>query len=609
MVAQRQTKPHSKLAAIMFADVEDFARSMEADQVGTLRAVSGHFKHVIYPSVAKHLGRVLKTMGDGYLAEFDSAVSAVLCAIDVQNGVSRRNTHQHGNSKLRFRMGVHVGEILIADNDVFGHEVNLAARLQTAAEPGGICISMDAYKLILGKCPCTFDDLGERWFKSLSAPVHVFAVKADRKKHSFPDFSPSKAFFNSTGVPTIALLPFETLVDDADKRLLEEAIYVDISTELARTHNLILIGDATAQYLAKKTADSPHIANELGVHYLLSGSVVSAASESRLTLRLVDTRSGAIIWAEHFSTRLKDSLSTRVTVIQRLASLIESRILNHRLTANRVMPQPNLRAFDYWLRGQRLADKWEITSDNDALALFIEAVRLDPGFARGHASIAGILNTRNNLLPGSPTRIADQVRAKEHVSHALELDPDDGRNHLDMAWSCMLSREFERADLHFNLAQSLSPYDANVAISSAQGFTYLGDHELGISLARKAAWLNPLHPHYYSEYIATIYFLAGRYEECLATADKIADMFPELPAWQAAAAAQLGLIEEAQRHAMRFRDLLRKCWAGIEVCDDDAMISWLLQIVMLRQKEDEERLRCGLSLAGFQTADRIGVMH
>jgi adenylate cyclase len=215
-------------------------------------------------------------------------------------------------------------------------------------------------------------------------------------------------------------------------------------------------------------------------------------------------------------------------------------VLKHRLSATRAVPVPGLKAFDHWLQGQVLAEQWEPSSDDKALASFVEAVRLDPDFARGHASIAAILNTRNNLRPGSPTRLADQRRAMASVRRALELDPDDGRNHLDMAWSAMLQRDYDTAELHFGTAQSHSPYDANVAISAGQGFAYLGQHELGISLARKAFWLSPVHPPYYSTYLATIYFVAGRYEECLATAHKVADLFPEIPAWQAAAAQALG---------------------------------------------------------------------
>jgi adenylate cyclase len=604
--------PESKLAAIMFADVEGYTGSMEAGQVQTVKAISGHFQRVVYPCVARHLGRVLKTMGDGYLAEFDGAVSAVLCAIDIQQAVAKRNARLRRLPRLQFRIGVHVGEILVVDNDVFGQEVNVAARLQTAAEPGGICISQDAYRLVHDQCPCEIADLGEQLFKNLTRPIRVYAIRPNAQAATGPArhagrFATTRAFFGHAGIPTIALPPFGTLTADADGRLIAEAVHIDIATELARTRNLILISEATARQLAADDTRSLTLAAELGVQYLLRGAVVAAGAEPKLALHLAETASHALIWAENFPVELDEATATRANITQRVASLIESRVLKHRLSATRAVPVPGLKAFDHWLQGQVLAEQWNPESDDQALACFAEAVRLDPDFARGHASIAAILNTRNNLRPGSATRLADQRRAMTSVKRALELDPDDGRNHLDMAWSAMLQRDYDTAELHFGMAQSNSPYDANVAISAGQGLAYLGQHELGISLARKAFWINPVHPPYYSAYLATIYFVAGRYEECLATAQKVADLFPEIPAWQAAAAAQLGRMAEARRFATDFRRVVRKRWAGRSSCDDRAMIDWLSQIVMLREEDDADRLRHGLSLAGIGAARRTPI--
>jgi adenylate cyclase len=599
--------PESKLAAIMFADVEGYTGSMEADQVQTVKAVSGHFRRVVYPCVARHLGRVLKTMGDGYLAEFDGAVSAVLCAIDIQQAVAKRNGRLRRLPQLQFRIGVHVGEILVVDNDVFGQEVNVAARLQTAAKPGGICISQDAYRLVQDQCPYAIEDLGEQHFKNLSRPIRAYAIRPNAETEVSSSrrtgrFATTRAFFGHTGIPTIAVPPFGTLTADADGRLIAEAVHIDIATELARTRNLILISEATARQLAADDARSLTLATELGVQYLLRGAVVAAGSRPKLALHLVETANHAMVWAENFPVEPDEATATRANIIQRVASLIENRVLKHRLSATRAGAGPGLKAFDHWLQGQVLAEQWNPESDDKALASFAEAVRIDPDFARGHASIAAILNTRNNLRPGSPTRQADQRKAMTSVKRALELDPDDGRNHLDMAWSAMLQRHYDTAERHFGIAQSHSPYDANVAISTGQGLAYLGQHELGISLARKAFWLNPVHPPYYSAYLATIYFVAGRYEECLATAQKVADLFPEIPAWQAAAAAQLGRLGEARRFAADFRRAVHKRWAGRETCDERVMIDWLLQIVMLREEDDADRFRHGLSLAGIGAA-------
>jgi adenylate cyclase len=592
----------SKLAAIMFADIADYARHMDANEKGTFKAANAHLKHIVYPSVARHVGRVLKTLGDGFLAEFDSAASAVSCAVDIQSAVARRNARLKSLPKLEFRIATHVGEILVGDNDIFGRDVNLAARLQAIAEPGGICVSQSAADRLAGHREFDLEPIGMHKLKNISRPVAVYHMAPGKKRpRAGLAFSSTRSFVQGSGAPSIVMLPFTSLVDLKSDTVLLQAIALDISTELSRSRSMILLNEDTAQHIVKTHADPLAATRDMGIQFLLDGTLSRAEIGSRLTLRLTDVENGTLIWAEHFPVGSEDTATAlRADVRQQVANIVERKVVKSRLAAIRTAGGPDLKAFDLWLRGREYADAWTPEGDRAALECFEKCVGIDPNFAQAHASIAGILNTRNILLPGCPSYKPDRARADASVARALELDPDDGRNHIDMAWSLMLAGRYDAAEHHFQVAQELSPYDASVCIGCAQGFAYLGDVERGLELARKATWLNPAHPPFYTAYLATIYFLAERYEECLAAAGITAQLLPEMPAWQAAAAALLDEVDEARTFAAQFRRNLQERWAGREACTDDAIAVWLRQVIPLRRTNDFARFLRGLEIAGLR---------
>jgi adenylate cyclase len=589
------------LAAIMFADIVDYTHHMDTNEKGTFRAANAHLKQIVYPNVARHVGRVLKTLGDGFLAEFDSAASAVSCAVDIQTAVTRRNARLKSLPKLEFRIAAHVGEILVGDNDIFGRDVNVAARLQAIAEPGGICLSQAAADRLAGHREFDLEPLGLQKLKNIARPVAVYhmALGGKRSKRARA-FSSTRSFVQGSGAPSLAMLPFESLADPEGDNVLLQAIALDVSTELSRSRSMILLNEDTAQHIVKARSDPLAAARDMGIQYLLDGLLSRAGEESRLTLRLTDVENGALIWAEHFPVGGETTAAAlRADVRQQVANIVERKVVKSRLATLRTSTGPDLKAFDLWLRGREYADAWTPEGDRAALECFERCVAIDPNFAQAHASIAGILNTRNILLPGCPTYKQDHIRANASVTRALELDPDDGRNHIDMAWGLMLAGSYDAAGHHFQVAQELSPYDASVCIGCAQGFAYLGDVERGLEFARKATWLNPAHPPFYTAYLATIYFLAERYEECLAAAGNTAQLLPEMPAWQAAAAALLGETDTARAFAAQFRTNLQERWAGREACTDSAIATWLRQVIPLRNASDFARLLRGLGIAGL----------
>jgi adenylate cyclase len=592
----------SKLAAIMFADIADYAHHMDANEKGTYKAATAHLKQIVYPNVARHVGRVLKTLGDGFLAEFDSAASAVSCAVDIQSAVSRRNERLKSLPKLEFRIAAHIGEILVGENDLFGRDVNLTARLQAIAEPGGICVTQAAADRLAGHKEFDFEPIGVHKLKNISRPVSVYHLVPGKKRSGRRlAYSSTRSFVEESGAPSLAMLPFESLIDPKRNRVLLQAIALDVSTELSRSRSMILLSEDTARHIAKARADPIGAARDMGIQYLLDGTLSRADTGPRLTLRLTDVASGGLIWAEHFPVGSVATATTlRADVREQVANIIERKVVKSRLAALRGAGGPDLKAFDLWLRGREHTDAWTPEGDRAALECFERCVAIDPNFAQAHASIAGILNTRNILLPGCPSYKDDRRRADASVARALELDPDDGRNHIDMAWSLMLDARYDDAERHFRIAQELSPYDASVCIGCAQGFAYLGDVERGLEFARKATWLNPAHPPFYTAYLATIYFLAERYEECLAAAGNTAQLLPEMPAWQAAAAALLGEIGDARGFATQFRRNLQERWAGRDACTDGAIATWLRQVIPLRKASDFARFLRGLEIAGMR---------
>jgi TolB-like protein/class 3 adenylate cyclase/Flp pilus assembly protein TadD len=586
-------------AAIMVADVAGYSRMMERDERQTLDALKLRLTRIVHPNVARCLGRIFKTTGDGFLAEFGGAADALECAVGIQKAMRRGNARIAADRRIEFRIGINVGEVIAEAGDIFGNAVNIAARMERAAEIGGICLSGSAYDQVKGEAALRFADGGPVRAKNISGPLRAFHVRlpgrrpesaADHPRHGWPTL-PSK--------PSIAVLPLTDLDRPDADAYFSDGVTADIITELSRFRTLFVVARATTFAFRGPNVDLRRLGHELGVQYALLGTVRRRGTAIRITVELVRCADGVHVWGERYDCRAEEIFAVQDEVVGEIVGRLEIALVEDRVSDAARLPPRSLTAYDSFLRAAKLMERWTEAADAEAVTLLESAVALDPGFARAYASLAAIHNSRHFLRPGLLSHEADRATAFAHARRAVALDPNDARNHLDLAWSHALARDFAMAEKHFEMAGRLNPNDANIMISQAQALAYLGDAGRGLVLARAAIRRNPLHPDYYLGYLASIYFLHGAYEEAAAAVELAPAALPEVAAWRAAACGLLARGGEARAATRRFLADVRGRWVGTAPPDAGAVLDWLRQIVPLRRPEDEARLLEGLQAGGL----------
>jgi TolB-like protein/class 3 adenylate cyclase len=416
-----------RLAAVLAADVAGYSRLMAANEEGTLARLKAVRKALVDPAIASHRGRIVKTTGDGMLVEFASAVDAVRSAVEVQRSMAEQNAVVPQDQMIQFRIGIHVGDIIIDDNDIFGDGVNIAARLEGIAEPGGVCLSDDAYRQIRGKVEIACDDLGPQTLKNIAEPMRAWRVQlggqssATVKPASLVGQAPTLALPDK---PSIAVLPFQNMSGDPEQEYFADGIVEDIITALSRFGQLFVIARNSSFTYKGRAVDVKQVGRELGVRYVLEGSVRKAAKRIRITGQLIDATTGAHVWADRFEGGLDDIFDLQdqvtATVIGQLAPTLEKAEIER---AKRKSTE-NLDAYDYHLRGFAKFYQNTKQSTDEALALFHKAIELDPEFAAAYGMAARCYAVRK--INGWVTDRTHEVAEVTHLAgRAVELGKDD----------------------------------------------------------------------------------------------------------------------------------------------------------------------------------------
>src|SRR5438477_2370786 len=311
-----------RLAAILAADVAGYSRLMGADEVGTLEALKAHRREVVDPAIAANNGRIIKTTGDGMLVEFASAVDAVQCALEVQRRMARRNADIVPDRRIEFRMGINIGDVIVDGTDIFGEGVNIAARLEQAAEPGGIMISQGVREQLANKVDASFEDAGEQQMKNISRPVHAFRISVD------PTISPivNPAPDPGTEHPSIAVLPFVNMSGDPDQDFFADGLTEDIITALSRFRDLLVISRNSTFVYKGKAVNVQEVAKAFGVQYVVEGSVRKAGNRVRITVQLIDARTDRHIWADRYDRELADIFATQDEVTATIVATLPGRV-------------------------------------------------------------------------------------------------------------------------------------------------------------------------------------------------------------------------------------------------------------------------------------------
>lgn len=584
-----------RLAAILAADVAGYSALMERDEMGTHVAFRERLRSLIEPTLSAHGGHVVKRTGDGLLAELSSIVDAVKCAVEIQRLNENENLALSSDRRIHLRLGINIGDIIIEDGDIHGTGVNIAARLESIAPPGGIYISGAAVAQAQERAGVAFRYIGHRQLRNIAEPVAVYEV--DRGIGSTSPLLPPTPPVSER--PSVAVLPFKNLGAKGRKDYFSDGITRDLITELSRFRSLFVISADSSFRFRSSQKNRRAIGQELGVRYLGDGSVQRVGRQLRVTAELIDAQTGAEVWADRYSHDARDPAGMQDWLARNLATRLHSSLQFAELDLIKRKPPSGLKTYDLWLQGTF----WHESSDSDSYAkarvLYQRAIDADPGFARAYASLAELAYMESVLSNWGREDKDDCAEAESYAKTALALDYQDANAHAVTAWVHMVRREFSRAVRHWDLAAGLNPNDADIMMWRASALAFMGEAEKGIEAAQLAMRLNPLHPDWYLNDYAVVLFFAHRYEEMLSVFDVISELFPHTPGWRAAAYAHLGRMDEARHRAAQFERNIAAIWSGAPDATVTDYGSWFMRCIPLARPREQETMREGLRKAGL----------
>ena len=435
-----EARVERRLAAILAVDVVGWSRLMGADEEGTLAALQAIRRELSDPKIKEHQGRIVKTMGDGLLVEFASVVGAVRCAVAVQRAMAGRNADMPSDTRIEFRMGIHQGDIIVENGDIFGDGVNLAARLESLAEPGGICVSRVVRDEVRDKLDLAFADIGEQQMKNIARPVHVFRISvtdpvagaprspltriagegAERQRREAGEGLPLP------DRPSLVVLPFQDMSGDPEQEYFADGIVEEITTAISRFPWLSVIARNSAFTYKGKAVDVRQVGRELGVRYVLEGSVRKAGTRVRITGQLINTATGAHLWADRFDGSLEDIFELQDEVASRVVGVIEPRLRLTEIDRASRKPTENLDAYDLHLRA--LAEAYKRTEEGaaESIRLARRALELDPAFAPAMARIAQLRQMQmvRHWIPAAGAEVEEGTQMARQALAVARDDPE-----------------------------------------------------------------------------------------------------------------------------------------------------------------------------------------
>jgi TolB-like protein/class 3 adenylate cyclase len=413
--------PVRRLAAILAADVAGYSRLMGTDEEGTHERLQAHLRDLIEPKIAEHRGRIVKNTGDGFLAEFASVVDSVRCAVEVQRGMAERNAGTPSEKRIEFRIGINLGDVIVEELDIFGDGVNVAARLEALAEPGGICVSRVVRDQVRDRLDYTFEDLGEQTVKNIARPVRVYRVR-DIGAVDTPS-GPTPPALALPDKPSIAVLPFANMSGDPEQEYFVDGMVEEIITALSRIRWLFVIARNSSFTYKGQTVDVKQVGRELGVRYVLEGSVRKAGNRVRITGQLVDAANGTHLWADRFDGSLEDVFDLQDKVASSVAGVIEPALQAAETARSANRPTSDLTAYDLYLRAYAMALS-SAARFPEALRLMDQAIARDPRYGPALA-LAASCCFRLLADERSEDREADRLKGPIFARRALEVADDD----------------------------------------------------------------------------------------------------------------------------------------------------------------------------------------
>ena len=585
-----------RLVAILVADVVGYSRLMGTNEAGTLAALKTHLDEFIFPEVTKHQGRIVKLMGDGLLVEFSSVVKAVECAVEFQRGMAERNRDAEDEEQIVFRIGVNLSDVIIDENDIYGDGVNVAARLESFAESGGISVSGTVHEHVERKLNLRFEDLGVKTFKNISKPVHVYNVAG------MTDTSPVKQAQSDDGTragygnPAIVVLPFDNLSVDPGHEFFCDGLTQDITTELCKFPNFFVIAAKSAFSYKNQQKRAEEIGRELNVDYILEGSIQSAGDSIRVNAQLIDSNNGHHLWARRFDKKLTDIFEIQEEVIELIVGALAPKLAAVERARAARRSTENINAYDAFLRGtHHLATHLDVISESEDALLecrrwFQKAIDLDQNYARawGWLAYAHVIGWTEGWTGPETLTLA-----KDYAEKAVTLEPEDYDTHWALAYVYQAQGELEKALSAYVSALELNRNDADMLVEMTETLCCLGRHADAVSQIERAMTMNPRYPEWYRWMFGWVLYHLCEYKRSNEKLEKIIRPNNEVRLIIAANYAQLGEAEKAAKALKRFQKQ-RPDWT----------LEKERKTLSYRHREDEDHWLAGVRKAGLPEYER-----
>lgn len=640
--------PERKLAAIVAADVVGYSRLMGADEAGTHARLKALREQIIEPQIAAYHGRIVKLMGDGILAEFPSVVDALACAVEVQRAVAARNADIPDDQRIVFRIGINLGDVIVEGDDIYGDGVNIAARLEPLAEPGGICISQMARDGVSNKLPLDYADMGEQRVKNIAEPVRAYRVpiptnavmplgsggepsQVSESTAETPHQKPLRQIgrwaslaavivilLSGSAVlwyqpwvpreapalearmalplpdrPSIAVLPLMNLSDNNEQEYFADGITNDIITDLSQFSTLFVVAANSTFRYKGKPVKVQQVAEDLGVHYVLEGSVQRMGDTLRINTQLIDALSGHHVWAERYDRNANDLFAIQNEITRSVVGVISpiaqgrGKLVKAELERVARTRADNLSAYEHFLKAMMYIEHWDKVNNERSRQEFKKAIALDPGFGRAYGKHTwNYLADYRNGWSDDPE--ASLQQALSIATQGVAVDPNEPWTRFGLASVYLIMKRHDLALQNYEKAYLMNPNDADIIVDYGWCLAWAGRPDEGLPLVEKAMRLNPYHPQWYWTVVWLAHFVAERYQNAISSLEKITDPYPSVYRRLAATYALLDQAEEAQAAMAKYREL-----------EPQNTIEQAAATFPFKRSEDLERLLNGLRKAGM----------
>jgi adenylate cyclase len=574
-----------KLTAILSADVKGYSRLMGEDEVATIRTLTA-YREVMATLIQQHRGRVVDSPGDNLLAEFGSVMDAVQCALEIQRELGTKNAELPENRKMEFRIGLNLGDVIVEGERIYGDGVNIAARVEKLSEGGGISISGTVFDSIESKLALGYEYLGEQTVKNIKKPVRVYRVRLENRAavpegDSVPEL-PDK--------PSIAVLPFVNMSGDAEQEYFSDGMTEDLITDLSKISGLFVIARNSVFTYKGRAVKVEEVSRELGVRYVLEGSVRKSGDRVRITAQLVEAKTGGHLWAERYDRELKDVFALQDEITMKIMRGLQVKLTEVEQKCLMCKYTCNMEAYDYTLRGMEYFSRATKGANAEARQMFERAIDLDPGYASAHSRLGS--THLMDWIFGWSHDPQSLERAFETAQRAIDLDDSLPEAHSLLGHVYLWKKQHEQAIGELEKAITLDPNGADGLADLGNILNWAGRPEEGIGLVNKAMRLNPLCPDYYIFHLGHAHFLTEEYEEAIASFKRVLNRNPNfrpVHTYLVASYSEVGREEEARAEA---EEILR--------INPNLSLEALRQRLPYRDQAVLERLIAGLRRAGLK---------